>query len=559
MIHAGDPRLAAAFETQYEKSMSQPNSGANTETEQNKEVKEASQQPPTPEQQIALIKLAAQGIVAQLMAEKEELTKENNKLLNTALRLLTETEKLTEENEQLLIGADQVLKQRIEELSQKNAQQNAQHVKENAQHMKARRNLFWILLGSTAATGSFAIPKVASLVVTDVKDPNGVSRSQLIPNFIDDYVRESELNKVFAQTTACGIKMEIGARQLIEACYQTLNQSPKIDQENVRLLLKNLIVAMLTREGIKLTEDKILLKMPNNIDLVRFDQAIQKTIKEIDDKQIELAQQQEQKQAFQAKLDLLKQAVHNAQKKVHEKKLEMKKLDGREAEVKGKLWDDIANAKQYTPLKKELDTIQKAQLAHEDALVAVCNQLETAQRTMSQKQGAAQEKITQMDTMLDSTHKQIEALQHKLEADKKTRAEKAQAAIILHRSQILEAGCETVAEWAHKFTQKQKTDLKTLSRDFAQKVGTEVGYNAVVQLIHMITEKTNTNINAVNHILPKDCKPKDLLSFYAKMLIRWGIATGTPILVQYIPIAAQYIISSMFHICPDAINLNGIC
>ncbi len=161
------------------------------------------------------------------------------------------------------------------------------------------------------------------------------------------------------------------------------------------------------------------------IDLVRFDQAIQQTIKEIDDKQTELAQQQEQKQAFQAELDQLKQTVHDVQKEVHEKELEMKKLDGREAEIKVKL-DDMANVKQYTALKRELDAIQKAQLAHEDALVAVWNQLETAQRTMNQKQDAAQEKIIQMDTTLDGTHKQIEQLQHKLEADKKARPEKAQ-------------------------------------------------------------------------------------------------------------------------------------
>ena len=162
------------------------------------------------------------------------------------------------------------------------------------------------------------------------------------------------------------------------------------------------------------------------IGLVHFDQAIQKTIKEIDDKQIELVHQQEQKQVFQAELDQLKTAVHDAQKEVHEKELEMKKLDGREAEVKVKL-DDIANAKQYMAFKKELDAIQKTQLAHEDALVAVWNQLETAQRTMSQKQDVAQEKISQMDATLDGTRKQITELQHKLETDKKTRPEKTEA------------------------------------------------------------------------------------------------------------------------------------
>ncbi len=162
------------------------------------------------------------------------------------------------------------------------------------------------------------------------------------------------------------------------------------------------------------------------IELVRFDQAIQKTIKEVGDKQTEFVQQQEQKQELQAELDQLKQAIHDTQKEVHEKELEMKKLDSREADIKSKL-DDMANAKQYTAFKKELDTTQRAQLAHEDVLVAVWNQLETAQRTLSQKEGAAQEKITQMDATLDGTHKQIEQLQHKLETDKITRPEKTQA------------------------------------------------------------------------------------------------------------------------------------
>ncbi len=161
------------------------------------------------------------------------------------------------------------------------------------------------------------------------------------------------------------------------------------------------------------------------IDLVQFDQAIHKTIKNIDARKQELAQQQEQKQVFQDELDQLKSAVNDAQKQVHDKELEMKKLDARETDIKTKL-DDVENAKQYSALKKELDAVQKEQLAHEDTLVAAWNQLETAQRTLSQKQDAAQEKISQMDTKLDDTHKQIDQLQHKLEADKKVRPEKAE-------------------------------------------------------------------------------------------------------------------------------------
>ena len=39
-IHAADPRLEAAFETEYQKSMGQPNSEASTEQKTNKETKE---------------------------------------------------------------------------------------------------------------------------------------------------------------------------------------------------------------------------------------------------------------------------------------------------------------------------------------------------------------------------------------------------------------------------------------------------------------------------------------------------------------------------------------
>lgn len=159
------------------------------------------------------------------------------------------------------------------------------------------------------------------------------------------------------------------------------------------------------------------------IDLVHFDQEIQKVSYEINNKLRELEAQKEQKEKLENDKNAFLSAVHSAQKEVHVQELEMKKLDSRETDLKKKL-DDLANIKQYTAIKKELDLLRHEQLKQEDTLVATWNQLEVAQRNVSQKNDLIQADINKIDTNMMHLSEELEQLKSKLEDDKKARPEK---------------------------------------------------------------------------------------------------------------------------------------
>jgi predicted nucleic acid-binding Zn-ribbon protein len=160
------------------------------------------------------------------------------------------------------------------------------------------------------------------------------------------------------------------------------------------------------------------------IDLVQFDQEITKTTRTHNDVLKKVADLEKQKQTFFDEIELLKRDVHDAQKVVHEKELEMAKLDNREADLKKRL-DDLENIKQYTTLKKELDSVQGEQRSREDALVTAWNQLENVQRTLHQKKDLIEQKITELEKVISAARKEAQGLQDKLDAHAKERPLKA--------------------------------------------------------------------------------------------------------------------------------------
>lgn len=150
------------------------------------------------------------------------------------------------------------------------------------------------------------------------------------------------------------------------------------------------------------------------IDLVKFDQTISQTLHACHAKEQQGDLLEVDKQKIVAEVDALKQAVYDAQKAVHEKELESKKLDARQNDIKKKL-DDIENAKQYVVLKKELDQLQTQQQQHEEMLIKVWNQLEAAERTLTQKKDPLLEKIKEADQEIVSVEHELAALDVQLE------------------------------------------------------------------------------------------------------------------------------------------------
>lgn len=150
------------------------------------------------------------------------------------------------------------------------------------------------------------------------------------------------------------------------------------------------------------------------INLVQFDQAITKLKHDQQNAEKLLEQHKQEKQTLSAEIEQLKATVHDAQKAVHEKELEAKKLDLREADLKKKL-DDLGNIKQYAAFKKELDHLKQEQAAHDDAVIAAWNQLETSQRNLQQKKSVIEQKVTETDTAIDLEQHKIKELQHEID------------------------------------------------------------------------------------------------------------------------------------------------
>lgn len=115
------------------------------------------------------------------------------------------------------------------------------------------------------------------------------------------------------------------------------------------------------------------------IALVEVDQKINALNKSIKVLEQENAAQRHIDGSHQTALDKIKQKLHDERKEVDAKELEMKTLDSQEADKKKRL-DTVANHKEYSSIKGEIDQLKKEQHILEDALIQAWNRLETAKK-----------------------------------------------------------------------------------------------------------------------------------------------------------------------------------
>src|SRR5262249_30655394 len=117
------------------------------------------------------------------------------------------------------------------------------------------------------------------------------------------------------------------------------------------------------------------------ISLVEVDQKINSLNKLIKSLEQENAVGKQADDANRAALEKIKQKVHDMQKEVDSKELEMKTLDLQEADQKKKL-ETVANHKEYSSIKAEIDVLKKAQHGLEEGLMQAWNQLESARKEL---------------------------------------------------------------------------------------------------------------------------------------------------------------------------------
>ncbi len=115
------------------------------------------------------------------------------------------------------------------------------------------------------------------------------------------------------------------------------------------------------------------------LELIKVDQLIEGINKQVARLNDEIAVLDNQKNKMVADLDATSHAVHDAQKAVDSKELDMRTLDGREKEKKHRL-ENVSGHKEYQSLKSELDAISKQQQELEVVLLEVWHTLETKKK-----------------------------------------------------------------------------------------------------------------------------------------------------------------------------------
>lgn len=150
------------------------------------------------------------------------------------------------------------------------------------------------------------------------------------------------------------------------------------------------------------------------INLVTLDQKIRATSDEITALKLSMLEHTEQKQQLVDRLERFRQHTREIRKEIDMQELEMKALDQQER-TKREMLEHARNVKEYQPLKKEIDTIKRAQNHAESVLVGLWNKHEVAQKELESQQALCDTKVNELHAVLAQKHDAIEVLQQTLD------------------------------------------------------------------------------------------------------------------------------------------------
>ena len=159
------------------------------------------------------------------------------------------------------------------------------------------------------------------------------------------------------------------------------------------------------------------------IDLISLDQEIRSAHEKIIEFKKETESHLTEKKKLIDRLEQFKQHVHDLKKGVHERELAMKDLDALEKKKKEQL-DQLQSAKEYQPLKKEIDRLKQKQHDAESSLMAIWNKLEVAQKELEEQQTSYNSKIEELHKAISKQQDEITKLQADLEQKKNERPSK---------------------------------------------------------------------------------------------------------------------------------------
>jgi predicted nucleic acid-binding Zn-ribbon protein len=159
------------------------------------------------------------------------------------------------------------------------------------------------------------------------------------------------------------------------------------------------------------------------IDLIAIDQAIMTSQNDLAKVSREIDLLTNQERSLVRQLEQASKEVHDAQKDVDAKELDMKVLDAQAQERKKQL-DTLENYKEYDSIKHEIDQIKKQQHNLEVVLMTVWNKLEISKKELDTKKKQIDETLHTVRTAIAEKEQLIAALNMQIAEKNKVRPEK---------------------------------------------------------------------------------------------------------------------------------------
>lgn len=161
------------------------------------------------------------------------------------------------------------------------------------------------------------------------------------------------------------------------------------------------------------------------IELINFDQKVASLEQQLDNLQQEVVSLEKKEIDSSRNLDVLRRAVHDAQKNVDLKELEMKSLESADQEKRERL-KGMTGQKEYKSLKIEIDRVHQKQHTLEQELLGVWKQLESSQKLFEEKSKSSAEAMRELQETIRQKRSEIETLIATVAQHVKIRPEKQQ-------------------------------------------------------------------------------------------------------------------------------------
>lgn len=146
------------------------------------------------------------------------------------------------------------------------------------------------------------------------------------------------------------------------------------------------------------------------VDLIEFDQGINKISREKEVVQQEIIQLHEAIKHVEDGVLSAQHRIKSFQKTVHEQEAEIKELEAAETDKKTRL-EEISNYKEYQSLKLELDQVQSYQVAAEKELMTAWKNLEAAQKDLETIHQSNKNKLKELQVNCAQKERTAELLQ----------------------------------------------------------------------------------------------------------------------------------------------------